>query len=82
MMKKKLVKHGNSSALVLDKAILKLLGIAEDAECIITILGNKMVVEPVEVSKKEIAESRGRLIDSLVDEIMDQYSDALAQLAK
>ena len=82
MMKKKLVKHGNSSALVLDKAILKLLGITEDAECHITIVGNKMIVEPVEVLKKETVEARGRLIDSLVDEIMDQYPDALSQLAK
>ena len=81
-MKKKLVKHGNSSALVLDKAILKLLGITEDAEFNITILGNKMLIEPVQEATKETVETRARLIDSLVDEIMDQYPNALAQLAK
>jgi antitoxin MazE len=81
-MKKRLVKHGNSSALVLDKAILKLLDVSEDAEFNITILGNKMLIEPVQDQKKEDAQVRARLIDSLVDEIMDQYPDALAQLAK
>lgn len=43
-MRKKLVRHGNSRALVFDKTMLELLGIGEDDELEITIEGSRLGV--------------------------------------
>ena len=45
-MTKKLTKHGNSLALVIDKAILELLGIDADTPLKITTNGRELVIIP------------------------------------
>ena len=46
-LRKKLVKHGNSYALVIDKPILDLLDINVDEELELTVEGGKLEVSPV-----------------------------------
>ena len=48
-MIKKLQKHGNSHALVIDKALMEALGINEDTPLQLTLNGTTLVVSPVEV---------------------------------
>ena len=54
-MLKRLVKYGNSNALVLDKPLLKLLNINEGATIKITTDGKSLIISPVEISKQEIS---------------------------
>ena len=48
-MIKTLQKHGNSHALVIDKALMEALGIDEDTPLQLTLSGTALVVSPVEV---------------------------------
>ena len=53
-MLKKLVKYGNSSALILDKTILALLGLEEGAAVKMTIHGNQLVIaSPKDIDVKD-----------------------------
>ncbi|MCI0342300.1 MAG: hypothetical protein L0216_14340 [Planctomycetales bacterium] len=55
MIVKKLVKHGNSRALVIDRPILELLGIEDDTPVSLTTDGKSLVLAPVrgpEVEKR------------------------------
>ena len=45
-MIKKLIKHGNSQALLLDRAVLELLKITPETELEITTNGKKLIIEP------------------------------------
>lgn len=51
-MKKKLVKHGNSVALIIDKALLKLLKWDESTIVTITIQDNCLLVTPTKKKQK------------------------------
>ena len=46
-MVKKLVRHGNSRALIIDKRILELLGVTEDTEFAITTDGKSLTLTPI-----------------------------------
>ena len=48
-MIKSLQKHGNSHALVIDKALMDALGIDEDTPLQLTVSGTTLVVSPVDV---------------------------------
>jgi len=52
-MIKKLSKHGNSLALVIDRAILDLLGINESTELELSTDGEAIVVSPVRDRKRQ-----------------------------
>ena len=52
-MIKKLVKHGNSYALIIDKPILELLNITPDTELEVTTDGIQLFVRPVAKGNKE-----------------------------
>lgn len=52
-MIKKLVAHGNSAALVIDKPILELLRVDMDTPLEITTDGRNLIVSPVENVKRE-----------------------------
>jgi antitoxin component of MazEF toxin-antitoxin module len=77
-MKKKLTKHGNSTALVLDKALLELLGLSSQSEVEIAIKDGKMIVSPIKKSKR----SKNDDIDDIAERIMDKYSDLFKKLSK
>lgn len=73
-MKKKLSKHGNSFAIVIDKPILQLLGITEKTQLELRIEGKKIIIE--QSNKKQ-----DRAFEDIVDEILKQYEPALKKLA-
>lgn len=52
-MIKKLVAHGNSAALIIDKPILQLLKVDEDAAFEITTDGRNLILSPVEDARRE-----------------------------
>ena len=75
-MRKKLVKHGNSRALVIDKAILELLNIEDDGEVIVSTDGRALTITPA----RDVEARRARL-DAALDRIDARYPDTLDRLA-
>jgi antitoxin component of MazEF toxin-antitoxin module len=49
-MLKKLVQHGNSSALVIEKPILELLNIDQNSTLEVTTDGKSLIIKPIEKS--------------------------------
>lgn len=74
-MVKKLVKHGNSLALVIDKAILELLDITADTPLFIATDGRSLTIS------KEDADHK-RKFDDAVRFTLENYDQALRKLAK
>ena len=52
-MTKRLVQHGNSAALILDKPILELLNVTMDTPLEITTDGRSLVISPTTISHSE-----------------------------
>lgn len=76
-MIKKLVKHGNSLALVIEKPILKVLGIDEQSDLQIRIEDNSLIVQAAGQEK-----TRKEVIKKIAQEIMDQYDPVFRKLSK
>ncbi len=76
MLTKKLSKHGNSLALVIDRSILDLLGIDEDTMLEISTDGTALVVVPAPDKRR-----RKRFQDALTA-CNQQYGPALKRLAE
>ena len=74
-MIKKLTKHGNSHALIIDKPILKLLHFNFDSELELTIVDDSLVIRKAEKSRQE-------RIDDAVEKINEQYGDTFRRLAE
>ncbi|HVY62029.1 MAG TPA: AbrB/MazE/SpoVT family DNA-binding domain-containing protein [Planctomycetota bacterium] len=74
-MVKKLTKHGNSLALVIDRPILDLLGITADTPLEVKTDGRKLVIEAAqdEAHKERVREATARA--------MEQFGDMLKRLA-
>lgn len=70
---KKLIKHDNELALVIDKAVLKELNINDNTELEIVINGDTMVIRP-----KSSRERTRRT----ANKIMDKYAPVFEKLAK
>jgi antitoxin component of MazEF toxin-antitoxin module len=80
-MTKKLVKHGNSLALIIEKPILNLLKISEDSEIDVAIENGALVIRSalaISDSKKQEKE----LIEKIGRDIMKRYDDVFKKLAK
>ena len=75
-MRKHLIKHGNSLALIIDKPILELLNISAETPLEITTNGNSLLISPV-----GNGERRDRLQASL-DKVNEKYGDDLKRLAE
>jgi len=75
-MIKTLQKHGNSHALVIDKALMEALGIDEATPLQITVNGTTLVVTPVEVGlgEKDVADA--------IAELRPKYAKMLKRLAE
>lgn len=75
-MIKTLQKHGNSQALVIEKALLEALGINQDTPLQITIHGNSLVVTPAQVGvgPEAVAES--------IKKLRPRYRQMLKNLAE
>jgi len=75
-MIKKLQKHGNSHALVIDKALMEALGINEETPLQITVSGTALVVSPVEVG---LGEDDTR---DAIAKLRPEYAEMLKRLAE
>jgi antitoxin component of MazEF toxin-antitoxin module len=76
-MRKRLVKHGNSRALVIDKAILELLNVSDDTEFEIQLHGNALTATPVTG-----AAERTDRFELAVRESLEAYGDVYRRLAE
>ena len=74
-MTKKLVQHGNSAALILDKPILELLNVTMDTPLEITTDGRSLVISPA------ASHSEGEFRASL-DRINEKFAPTLKRLAE
>lgn len=75
-MVKRLTRHGNSLALVIDKGVLELLGIGPETPLSISTDGNCLIISPVRASKR-----RGEFRKAL-DKVNKRHSGALKRLAE
>jgi antitoxin component of MazEF toxin-antitoxin module len=76
-MIKQLRKVGNSNALILDKAILELLGLEEEGQVKLTIQDGNLIVTPARPQLVR-AEEMGEKLDY----VMKKRADVLRRLAK
>ena len=74
-MTKRLTKHGNSLALVIDRGILDLLAIGPETELSLTTDGRCLVVAPAK------GEARARRFRSALAKVNRRYGPALKRLA-
>lgn len=81
-MYKKLARHGNSNALLLDKPILELLNITENTQLKITTDGTSLIITPVQhdVADQQSADSNKPFRDYL--HYMQQYKPEIPQCIK
>ena len=77
-MIKKLVRHGNSRAIVIDKPVLDLLNIGEDTEIEIITDGNSLIMRPVRIADSE----RKRAFEVALEETNRNWGGALKRLAE
>lgn len=80
-MEKKLSKHGNSRAIVIEKPILDLLSITDETVLKISTEDGKIIIEPVNRVKK-MKISSDKKMQRIYDEIVEKYGPALKKLAK
>ena len=75
-MKKTLIKHGNSLALVIDKPILDMLQISADTPLEISTNGDQLLVTPCR------EKSRQKKIEGSLKKINEEFKDDLKRLAR
>jgi len=80
-MSKKLTKHGNSLALVIEKPILDILKINEKTELEVSIENNTLIIRAVSNKKQEIS-LKEKDIEKIAERIMDKYDDVFKKLSK
>ena len=90
-MKKKLSRYGNSRGLIIDKAILELLGIEDDTILHIKTDGKVLIIEPI-IDDKHASEQlfnhpilksiKDEKVRRAVAEVMEKHSEGLKELAK
>jgi antitoxin MazE len=76
-MRKRLVKHGNSRALVIDKALLEVLNLSDDDEVQVSINGDQLIITPVRGD-----DERQKRFEQAVERTMEQYDDLFRRLAE
>lgn len=84
-MIKKLSRHGNSHALVIDKPILQVLNITEDTNLKVRVEGNRIIIEPIghDESINTIAKvSDDPRFQKAYEKIVKKYGRALDKLAQ
>ena len=79
-MKKKLTKHGNSFAVIIDKPILNLLSIDEKTTLNISTDGRDIIIRPVRTKKAKISDDPKK--QAIYEEIVRKYEPAMRKLAK
>jgi antitoxin MazE len=74
-MVKKMVRHGNSSALIIDKPIMELLNIDSDTPLEISTDGRNIIISPVNDSSKM------KRLDKALEKINRKHGSTLKKLA-
>jgi antitoxin component of MazEF toxin-antitoxin module len=77
-MKKKLTKHGNSAALIIEKPILDLLHINMDTTLDIQTDGKSLIISP---TSDDNYEKNGK-IKAAIEKVNKNHSETLKKLAK
>lgn len=77
-MIKKLVRHGNSRALIIDKPILELLGANEDSEFTITTNGRSLTITPVHSDEEE----RRLAFEYAAEAALTKYGETFRRLSE
>jgi antitoxin component of MazEF toxin-antitoxin module len=80
-MIKKLSKHGNSLAILIDKPILDLLNINEHTHINIKTDGTNIIIEPIKAESSSIISDNPKL-QKLYEELVDKYDAVLRKLSK
>jgi antitoxin component of MazEF toxin-antitoxin module len=75
-MVKRLTKHGNSLALVIDKSVLELLGIGAETPLSISTDGNCLIISPVR------ARARRKEFVETLEKVNRRYGKTLKRLAE
>jgi len=75
-MVKRLTRHGNSLALVIDKGVLELLGIGAETPLSITTDGHCLIISPVRAAK------RRKDFGEALEKINRRYGKTLKRLAE
>ncbi len=75
-MIKKLVKHGNSSALIIDKPIIEMLHIDDNTNLELSTDGVNIIISPVS------GINRTNLLKNSLQKINEKHSSTLKKLAK
>jgi antitoxin component of MazEF toxin-antitoxin module len=75
-MMKKLIKHGNSLALVIEKPVLDLLGAGPETSFDITTDGHALVLVPIKDAKRQ------KSFKSALSKANEKYSRTLKKLAE
>lgn len=75
-MIKKLIQHGNSSALIIDKPIMELLKINNDTHLELSTDGSNIIISPVK------SRDRIKKLNKSLDVINKKYRETLKKLAK
>jgi putative addiction module antidote len=76
-MVKTIRKVGNSNALLLDKAILELLGLREGGQVNLTVTNGSLIVTPVAAKQVD-----PEALQDCLDRVVDEWGDVLERLAK
>jgi antitoxin component of MazEF toxin-antitoxin module len=74
-MIKKLTKHGNSYALIIDRGVMDLLQISEKTELYVTTDGKNLIVSP------GTSEKRREKFEASLQEVNQKHSRALKRLS-
>ena len=75
-MPKRLTKHGNSLALIIDRPILELLDISAETELDISTDGQVLIISPVRDAKHQ------KKFDRALEKVNKKYGRALKRLAE
>ncbi len=78
-MTKKLTKHGNSLALIIDKPLLDLLKIDEKTDLELMIEDGNLIIRP---NKKKSRALRDKEIEKIAKRVIKEYEPVLKKLAK
>ncbi len=78
-MSKKLVKHGNSLALVIEKPLLNMLKIDENTQVEMIIEECALVVRAI---PRDPSKKRKEEIDEIADRVMERYDEVFRKLSK
>jgi antitoxin MazE len=81
-MIKKLSKHGNSLAILIDKPILELLGMDEHTHINIKTDGSNIIIEPIRNQDKVATISKDPKTQKIYEELVEKYDALFRKLAK